>query len=850
MNPRRSSIPRYNDDDDDDDDDEEEEEEEDDSLDEGQFPTGNSAPRNGASRGARAGAGASGRASKRKSNGSAGQFKCDHPRCGKTFTRKDHLLRHAANHTNTNYPCPTCGRGFKRLDLLHRHEKRNICGDEASATSKRRRTSMTMSDNEDEDESPPPSIPSMRNDSLSFAPLPTLSLNKSPMRISGLNLGPLSAGSTTSFGQLTPMSVQATTLPLSASSQTIDPHAPHISSNTLHSELDLDPQPSVPFPTLPDFEVSTSSSHPQDWGLNIWQPDPWDALLHDTLAPPFNEPALTLDLPWNVSTPRMQESAERGGESLASAALIAKLQLAIPELDVNLSFLSDALSHYWSHVSPTFPFIHKGTFDINNAPAELVAMMAITGSIHLPAASRPDLRKVVQRIRGSLVQDCGLEMPVSTLQAFCLCHVHDTWNGTNESLFVAQCMWPVMVAHSRKKGIGVVGPIENEVQEEQAWAAWAKDEERRRAAFCVLLIDTQLSAFWNQHCSRQLSIFAHNIALPCPRNQWDAPTASEWFRLREASMPSPSTAARNSSRKAKTGYMPGLNPEFQVSQVSEGYSSSVMSALAGESALLDFPVDMEHALSVEMVLIGLMAVAWDCRTRGGMGIRFREGTKQWRTIVLAAVINLRAVWEMGVAHLPPSIESRDLRDSFAISVISVLSDIPMLQVAAGATSVCGSTIGPRQFKDAQRRLRIWGKTEDAWTCLWQSARYLRQALFTDWGIYSPWAVYMTVLVHWAYAWTLPNSPPIMMPTSPTSGFEPSASANQHQATVLLDHILTSATRLDNLDLGIAELISCTAEKLGAMGDIERENSALLWRLMGTNGMSQARRRSRVWDGLI
>ena len=180
---------------------------------------------------------------------------------------------------------------------------------------------------------------------------------------------------------------------------------------------------------------------------------------------------------------------------------------------------------------------------------------------------------------------------------------------------------------------------------------------------------------------------------------------------------------------------------------------------------------------------------------------------------------------------------------------------PMLQVAAGATSVCGSTIGPRQFKDAQRRLRIWGKTEDAWTCLWQSARYLRQALFADWGIYTPWAVYMTVLVHWAYAWTLPNSPAILMPSSPNGSgigldsLSPSASTNQHQATLLLDHILISATRLDSLDQGMGELISCTAEKLGAMGDIEKEESNLLWRLLGT-GAGHKRRSSNVWETLI
>ena len=104
-------------------------------------------------------------------------------------------------------------------------------------------------------------------------------------------------------------------------------------------------------------------------------------------------------------------------------------------------------------------------------------MMAIVGSVHLPDRSKiPDMKKVVQRIRGTLVQDCGLEMPITTLQAFCLCHVFDTWYGTSESLFVAQCMWPIMVAHSRKKGIGVVGKSENEAQEEEAWTAWAQDE--------------------------------------------------------------------------------------------------------------------------------------------------------------------------------------------------------------------------------------------------------------------------------------------------------------------------------------------------------------------------------------
>ena len=81
--------------------------------------------------------------------------------------------------------------------------------------------------------------------------------------------------------------------------------------------------------------------------------------------------------------------------------------------------------------------------------------------------------------------------------------------------------------------------------------------------------------------------------------------------------------------------MPGLHPEFQVHHVSEGYSSVVLETLAAENAIVkSYRADLENGLTVEMALMGLMAIAWDCRTRGGMGIRFREGTKHWRIIVI------------------------------------------------------------------------------------------------------------------------------------------------------------------------------------------------------------------------
>jgi hypothetical protein len=170
----------------------------------------------------------------------------------------------------------------------------------------------------------------------------------------------------------------------------------------------------------------------------------------------------------------LRHGHDRGISIILLGSILTPEQL----LDINLDFVRTSLHHYWSDVAPTFPFIHRGTFDLDAAPPELVMMMVIVGSVHSSPSGSPrrDFRITVQEIRGQLVQHCGLDMPISTLQAFCLCHVHDTWYGSRESQFVAQCMWPIMSAHSRKKGIGVAGRPEHEAQEEEAWAAWAKDE--------------------------------------------------------------------------------------------------------------------------------------------------------------------------------------------------------------------------------------------------------------------------------------------------------------------------------------------------------------------------------------
>lgn len=80
----------------------------------------------------------------------------------------------------------------------------------------------------------------------------------------------------------------------------------------------------------PELDTAPVAFEPQaaDFGFGLWPPDPWEALLQDTLAPSFWDESSVPDtqIPWSLagllgSTTRTQESAERRGSAAAEAAV-------------------------------------------------------------------------------------------------------------------------------------------------------------------------------------------------------------------------------------------------------------------------------------------------------------------------------------------------------------------------------------------------------------------------------------------------------------------------------------------------------------------------------------------------
>lgn len=68
----------------------------------------------------------------------------------------------------------------------------------------------------------------------------------------------------------------------------------------------------------------------EGWDTALLPQDAWYPSLTNGLAGPYNEPIPQIDMGWDITMTRTQESAARGQQLMASAGLAAKLQAAYP----------------------------------------------------------------------------------------------------------------------------------------------------------------------------------------------------------------------------------------------------------------------------------------------------------------------------------------------------------------------------------------------------------------------------------------------------------------------------------------------------------------------------------------
>jgi hypothetical protein len=68
----------------------------------------------------------------------------------------------------------------------------------------------------------------------------------------------------------------------------------------------------------------------EGWDPVFLPQEDWLPSLTESMAGPYNEPIIPVDLPWNMTLTRAQESSARGQELMASVTLASRLQAEYP----------------------------------------------------------------------------------------------------------------------------------------------------------------------------------------------------------------------------------------------------------------------------------------------------------------------------------------------------------------------------------------------------------------------------------------------------------------------------------------------------------------------------------------
>lgn len=184
------------------------------------------------------------------------------------------------------------------------------------------------------------------------------------------------------------------------------------------------------------------------------------------------------------------------------------------------NLFTDAETHiatFFSSFAPSYPIIHRPTFDPNSAatPSHLIVLIIVLGSVTSSSSSTPtsgpsspDYSALVRSIRTDLFNKLeSQDLEIEILQTLTLCYIYeyhfappDRADQTNKRSMArrdkAGLWWAGVVAHLTRQGIGVTdtqeledgdafgnGETGQEGEVGRLWRRWVKQEGRSSYRF-------------------------------------------------------------------------------------------------------------------------------------------------------------------------------------------------------------------------------------------------------------------------------------------------------------------------------------------------------------------------------
>ncbi|KAL8279204.1 hypothetical protein RQP46_008460 [Phenoliferia psychrophenolica] len=388
--------------------------------------------------------------------------------------------------------------------------------------------------------------------------------------------------------------------------------------------------------------------------------------------------------------------------------------------------LEEYLSLFWHRVHETqAPGVHRASFKTDTAPTPLLLSMMLLGCYFADKEAHVLATKIHPMFRGKVFCSPDFRpraelwvhqtaLLIIVFGKLCSNRIAHEMSHMYEHLRLSARL----VTYSRLVAV----PPESRDDVEVLWAAWIEEEVAKRVAH----IDFAVNAALFRH-SPALSAFQVQLTLPCDEDEWDAPTAEEWFAIHKAARPPiPFISA------LKASLMAGATPPVL------------------------------NAFSRITILHGLISVAQDLQWRDHViGLSQPEGRQiNWRDLCSAAYNSWKARLDLTLqtATFPTSQLLRASISLYAVAHISLSVDVHEIQIFAGAENALGLVVSPVVYEATTHRIRIWAASKDGRSATWHAAFFLRSSLqhwFESTGdlagcLHHRWAVYIAALTLYCF----------------------------------------------------------------------------------------------------
>ncbi|KAH6652286.1 fungal-specific transcription factor domain-containing protein [Truncatella angustata] len=194
---------------------------------------------------------------------------------------------------------------------------------------------------------------------------------------------------------------------------------------------------------------------------------------------------------------------------------------------------------YFEYFHPIFPLLHKPSFSASKYHWIVVFTTAAIGArfskLRDAQACSRAMCELVRRITATMCEQenqNGRELWM--IQTIILNHIALMYSGERRALEIAEFLQALPVTLGRRKFLFKTSvPMRTirsmQLKFEQKWQLWVLDEERRRAAFAVWLLDSAFNQDFD--LSNLMHLGELQISLPQTDMQWNAPDARTWARL-------------------------------------------------------------------------------------------------------------------------------------------------------------------------------------------------------------------------------------------------------------------------------------------------------------------------------